>query len=204
MSDVRPVRPVLRVAQEELVPQSGVSKKENVQGDDCNPCSLRKERDTASLRHAFPWLGATCFIAEANSVVCRHPFVASVCAVTCHVMTQHQSGLTQFHSYFRCITLRVRVPQSVVIDAVSGVTVSNPRRFADLSDFSQQLMSIITLNSGPKHIVGPLSHMSHVKCALYIKPSGIYFKERSTSTVFQLNIREKDSHDTADTEILSV
>ncbi len=50
-------------------------------------------RDTASLCHTSPCLGAACFIAKADSVVCRRPFVASEYAVTCYVMTQHQSGL---------------------------------------------------------------------------------------------------------------
>ncbi len=70
-----------------------VPSKGNVSGYDCNPCSPRRERDTASLCHTSPCLGAACFIAKADSVVCRRPFVASEYAVTCYVMTQHQSGL---------------------------------------------------------------------------------------------------------------
>ncbi len=54
---------------------------------------------------------------KADSVMCRRPFVSSEYAVTCYVMTQHQSGLEWFHSCFRRSTLR-GIPQSVVTDAV--------------------------------------------------------------------------------------
>ncbi len=44
----------------------------------------------ATPLHAWERLASS---QKADSVVCRRPFVASEYAVTCYVMTQHQSGL---------------------------------------------------------------------------------------------------------------
>ncbi len=108
----------------------------NVSGYDCNPCSPRRERDTASLCHTCPCLGVACFIAKADSVVCRCPFVASEYAVTCYVMTQHQSGLGEFHSFFRRATLRgfpeVSLPTQCLVPFSGNKGYSrNPRRFPE-------------------------------------------------------------------------